>query len=45
MCIRDRDTDKFTFAERNDRAAESVAKKYDLAYYTGKNGSLERKTP
>lgn len=39
------DTDKHTFAERNDRAAESVAKKYDLAYYTGKNGSLNRKTP
>lgn len=39
------DADKFTFAERNDRAAESVAKKYDLAYYTGKNGSLQRKTP
>lgn len=39
------DRDKFTFAERNDRAAEAVAKKYDLAYYTGKNGALERRTP
>ncbi|MBX7213477.1 MAG: WXG100 family type VII secretion target [Thermoflexales bacterium] len=37
--------DTLSFSERSQRAAEAVAKKYDLAYYQGKDGALTRKTP